>query len=102
MSECADELRDAGKASPRTCAICGLGPCHKKPLPENMKPEVWVEKTPADFTDAELADAIRNHVGELNKMADYAHKRELIISYRIKAPDGANPRLIAMVMTEVA
>lgn len=27
MSECAKELQAAGKPSPRTCAICGMGPC---------------------------------------------------------------------------
>lgn len=27
MSECQKELQAAGKAYPRTCGICGLGPC---------------------------------------------------------------------------
>lgn len=29
MAECSQALRDQGKSYPRTCAICGLGPCRK-------------------------------------------------------------------------
>lgn len=30
---CSHELRTAGKAYPRTCSICGLGPCSKERAP---------------------------------------------------------------------
>jgi len=29
MSDCNHDLQAAGKAYPRTCALCRLGPCHK-------------------------------------------------------------------------
>lgn len=100
MPECSEELREQNLAYPRTCGICKLGPCHKRPLPADMRPiELWVEN------DAELAKAIKNHIAELNKMVDEAAKRELVVAYRIK--DGqktdalTNPRIIVSVMTEV-
>ena len=37
MEQCAYELRCQGRAYPRTCAECGLGPCkyqNKPPIPE--------------------------------------------------------------------
>jgi hypothetical protein len=34
MDECQYELRKAGVATPRTCALCGLGPCKKQQLVE--------------------------------------------------------------------
>jgi hypothetical protein len=36
MSECAEDLRKAGKAHPRTCAECGLGPCKRYPPKSHM------------------------------------------------------------------
>jgi hypothetical protein len=33
MSKCTEDLRKAGKAYPRTCAECGLGPCKWYPPP---------------------------------------------------------------------
>lgn len=57
-------------------------------------------------SDGELAYAIRDAVKLLNHYADVAAKRELVVSYRIKAPDQnkgqTNPRLVVNVMTEVA
>lgn len=56
-------------------------------------------------TDAELAGAIRGIIGLLNVTVDFAAKRELIVTYRIK--DGlkteglTNPRIIVSVATEV-
>jgi hypothetical protein len=55
--------------------------------------------------DAELAGAIRGIVSLLNVTVDWAAKRELIVTYRIK--DGlkteglTNPRIIVSVTTEV-
>lgn len=55
--------------------------------------------------DAELATAIRGIVGLLNVTVDFAARRELIVTYRIK--DGlkteglTNPRIIVSVTTEV-
>lgn len=37
MSDCKNELRAAGKAYPRTCPRCGLGPC-QVPLPGTKPP----------------------------------------------------------------
>ena len=33
MSECSHELAKLRKAYPRTCALCGLGPCQREPAP---------------------------------------------------------------------
>ena len=35
---CSDTLRNLGKAYPRTCAECGLGPCKTKPAQPKDKP----------------------------------------------------------------
>ena len=32
MSDCQQELRAAGKPYPRTCQLCGLGPCKERPI----------------------------------------------------------------------
>lgn len=37
MTTCSHELRDAGQAYPRTCAVCGLGPCRNGPPPPRYK-----------------------------------------------------------------
>lgn len=39
MSECQQDLREAGRACPRTCAVCGLGPCQRRPLPTSTAPD---------------------------------------------------------------
>lgn len=33
MSQCSNELRDAGEPYRRTCVLCGLGPCAKERTP---------------------------------------------------------------------
>jgi hypothetical protein len=58
------------------------------------------------ITDADLAVCIRTLVKELNNCVQHAAKRELVVAYRIKAPEHGNevgaPRIIVSVMTEVA
>lgn len=34
MTECQQDLRAEGKPYPRTCQLCGLGPCKKHPTPD--------------------------------------------------------------------
>lgn len=68
-----------------------------------QNPAFQLELTKAN--DAELATAIRGMVGLLNVTVEYAARRELIVTYRIK--DGikteglTNPRIIVSVCTEV-
>jgi hypothetical protein len=33
MSQCREVLRSKGRAYPRTCGLCGLGPCKLAPAP---------------------------------------------------------------------
>lgn len=35
--ECSNKLRLLGVVYPRTCALCGLGPCRQTPEPEQHK-----------------------------------------------------------------
>lgn len=37
MTECSHELRDAGRVYPRTCALCGLGPCQRERTPPPVR-----------------------------------------------------------------
>jgi hypothetical protein len=39
MTECQQELRAAGRPYPRTCPICGLGPCQRRPKPQVPQPD---------------------------------------------------------------
>lgn len=45
MSQCQQDLRNAGKPYPRTCLLCGLGPCQKYPKMSDITAKV-VMKTP--------------------------------------------------------
>lgn len=56
------------------------------------------------MTDKELAAAIHGQVQGLNDLVQLAANQELVVAYRIKAPqemNGTNPRIIVSVMTEV-
>jgi hypothetical protein len=54
-SQCSIELRLAGKAHPRTCALCGLGPCTKQKLTPR------VAFTGADDLAEQVADKVFYH-----------------------------------------
>lgn len=90
----------------------GAGNDDIEPMPKTVSAlEQHLLKFPAlqlelqKATDAELAGALRGIVGLLNVTVDFAARRELIVTYRIK--DGlkteglTNPRIIVSVTTEV-
>ncbi len=43
MSECNEDRKDANKGYPRTCEICGLGPCRKR-VKLDLAPEYWKQE----------------------------------------------------------
>jgi hypothetical protein len=52
MSQCSHELIEAGEPHPRTCVLCGLGPCAKERTPP-----------PVRYADAsDLAEAIASAI----------------------------------------
>ncbi len=72
MSERSCDLRDAGKPYPRTCAVCGLGPC-QRPLgtkPLNGTAVVWVLWH--RYGDGSGAHIERVYVDEIRAQEDYA------------------------------
>jgi len=65
MKTCTEDLRRAGKAYPRTCPECGLGPCKKHPKAENSpataKPYIttpWKHDHLANEPTATLVDEL--------------------------------------------
>lgn len=36
MNTCNNKLIDAGMLHPRTCAVCGLGPCHHRTVSKDI------------------------------------------------------------------
>lgn len=88
--ECQIELRKAGKAYPRTCAICGLfGKCAKgldaSAAPES--PETEVEALGNSEPDYKAhADALAEALGVLNKASgNVLGKVEFSIQHSIRA-----------------
>lgn len=55
MSECNEDLRSKGRVYPRTCALCGLGPCRNLGRPK--PPTGGSAVQPAPLTRVELANA---------------------------------------------
>jgi hypothetical protein len=53
-STCNETLRDQGKAYPRTCRKCGLGPCIGTPKQPPAAQRQWVGLTDEEFEDIEL------------------------------------------------
>lgn len=88
ISNCTYELRKTGKVYPRTCEVCGLGPCQ------------FFDRLTGS-TDFETAQQIRLKVSELNGLSKEAARRELLVKYTIET-DGTLTTLLVNVMTEVA
>jgi len=61
-SNCTYTLRNLGKAYPRTCAECGLGPCKTRPAPAVPKSAIEVELEALKARNAEL-EAMLSAVG---------------------------------------
>jgi hypothetical protein len=59
-STCNETLRGQGKAYPRTCKKCGLGPCIGKPKFDTTPPAALVQ----NFINKELLEALERAVSE--------------------------------------
>lgn len=80
MSECSEELRLQGKAYPRTCMVCGLGPCRRG---NKFTPEIGAKVRPLM---AELDKGVDFNIGDVVKLKSFGAK--MTINSVVKDPAG--------------
>lgn len=61
MSGCSEELARQGKAYPRTCAVCGLGPCREAPPSPHIPGDATIEEEIANVVFPHVSDRQRRH-----------------------------------------
>lgn len=61
----------------------------------------WLPEEIMAWTQQGLAASIRNTVRDLNTLVACAHKRELVVNFRIKQHEDSSPKIIVQVTQEV-
>lgn len=75
MHNCNQTLQEEGKAYPRTCAACGLGPCKRQPKPEENL---------ADTFEVELEFSVEHYTGFYGQQKQWSSFRHAQIKSKTR------------------